>query len=122
MTSPFICYLVSFLVVMLFYLLGWSALYPELDGRLVLFLLITAGLHFASNRFFHKISFRKLETAKLPVVYTTIFIFILWAAEFIYEGGIPLLKILLHRPYNYRLFGIPSLHVFVVTFSSFFTV
>ncbi|MEJ0029481.1 MAG: hypothetical protein WDO15_03565 [Bacteroidota bacterium] len=53
---------------------------------------------------------------------TTIFIYVLWIADFIYEGGVPLIKILFHLPYNYRLFGIPSLHVFIVTFSSFFTV
>lgn len=125
MTSPFICYSVSFVVVMLFYFLGWSELYPALDGRLVAFLFVTLGLHIASSRYFKKkkpIAFRKLDTSRFPVISTTIFIFLLWTAEFIYEGGIPLLKILLHLPYNYRLFGIPSLHVFVVTFSSFFTV
>jgi len=42
--------------------------------------------------------------------------------EFVYEGGIPLVKILLRQPYNYRFFGVPSLHVFNVTFASFFTI
>jgi hypothetical protein len=32
------------------------------------------------------------------------------------------MKILLNQPYNYLLFGVPSLHVFAVTFSSFYTV
>jgi hypothetical protein len=52
----------------------------------------------------------------------TLIIYALWTVEFIYAGGIPLLKIILKQPYDYRIFGVPSLHVFVVTFSSFYTV
>jgi hypothetical protein len=122
MISPFICYTVSFVVVLSFYFLGWSELYPRLSGPLIVFLSVTFIANVASHRFLKPIAFPKLEKEKLPVVATTIFIYILWTVEFIYEGGIPLLKILLHLPYNYRLFGVPSLHVFVVTFSSFFTV
>ena len=125
MISPFICYTVSFLVVVVVYLFGWSELYPRLSGGLLMFLgctlIISTVFHWqlVKRKLF---AFKKLDTEKLPVVGTTIFIFILWTVEFIYEGGIPLLKILLHLPYNYRLFGVPSLHVFVVTFSSFFTI
>lgn len=125
MISPFICYSVSFLVVMLVYSLGWSDLYPGLSVALVIFLALTIAINILFHWLYTKkqrVVFRKLEVERLPVVGTTIFIFILWAIEFIYEGGIPLLKILLHLPYNYRLFGVPSLHVFIVTFSSFFTV
>jgi hypothetical protein len=52
----------------------------------------------------------------------TLFIYVLWSVEFIHAGGIPLLKILLGQSYDYRMFGVPSLHVFVVTFSSFYTI
>src|ERR1051325_3789718 len=122
MISPFICYAVSFAIVVIFYLLGWSELYPKLSVSLLIFLVTTLIVNIACHVRFRRIGFKKLEAQKLPPVTTTIFIYILWSAEFIYEGGIPLLKILLHLPYNYRLFGIPSLHVFVVTFSSFFTI
>jgi len=60
--------------------------------------------------------------AERAPVYITVFIYLLWLLEFVYEGGVPLFKILFNIPYNYRLFGIPSLHVFVVTFSSFYTI
>ena len=109
-------------MAMVIYLLGWSELYPKLSIVLVAFLLITMAAHLLSHLKFKTIAFTKLEDEKIPVIKTTIFIFILWIAEFIYEGGIPLIKILFHLRYNYRLFGIPSLHVFIVTFSSFFTV
>ncbi len=124
MITPFICYASSFVAVVVIYLLGWSELYPKLSGGLLAFLALSIVLHVAAHRITkEKIVFRKIEP-KLPVVWTTIFIYILWTVEFIYEGGagIPLLKILLQLPYNYRLFGVPSLHVFVVTFSSFFTI
>jgi hypothetical protein len=61
------------------------------------------------------------ENLMQPLV-VTLFIYCLWIVEFIHAGGIPLLKILLRQPYDYRVFGVPSLHVFVVTFSSFFTI
>jgi hypothetical protein len=124
MISPFICYTVSFIIVLSFYFLGWSELYPKLSGALLFFLAITFIANIVCHSLLKPVAFRKLEKEKkwLPAVGTTIFIYVLWTVEFIYEGGIPLLKILFHLPYNYRLFGVPSLHVFVVTFSSFFTI
>lgn len=124
MISPYICYTVSFASVMLVYLLGWSDLYPKLSISLLVFLLITFIVHIGCHFLLKPIAFRKLERQIFPAVGVTIFIYSLWIIEFIYEGGvgIPLLKILFHLPYNYRLFGVPTLHVFVVTFSSFFTV
>lgn len=131
MISPFICYCVSFVFVVLFYSLGWSELYPKLSYSVMLFLLGTVVVHGvchwllmnnASNWGLARERRAMTVAHKLPVVAITIFIYILWIVEFIYEGGIPLVKILLHLPYNYRLFGVPSLHVFVVTFSSFFTI
>jgi hypothetical protein len=124
MISPFICYTVSFVSVVLIYLLGWSELYPRLSAGVLTFLGVSIALSFVSHLLIKKkIIYRQIDTS-LPVIAITIFIYILWLTEFIYEGGvgIPLLKILFRLPYNYRLFGVPSLHVFVVTFSSFFTV
>jgi hypothetical protein len=121
MISPFICYIISFVAVLSVYLLGWSDLYPKLSPSLIIFLLITFIAQGASHYYVKKVPFRKIQ-AKLPVVGTTIFIWTLWLIEFVYEGGIPLFKILLDLPYNYRLFGVPSVHVFVVTFASFFTI
>jgi len=122
--DPHLCYVASFTIAMAVYLLGWSDLYPSLTIPLLGFLVATFIIHFWLSRRFQK---RPAETsypdpAKRSPVYITAFIYVLWLAEFMYEGGVPLFKILLDIPYNYRLFGIPSLHVFVVTFSSFYTV
>ncbi len=125
MINPFFAMLISFGAAILIYLLGWSELYPPLSFHLCAFLLITGIVYFIVGRRVRQseiITFRPLAKSERAPVFVTVFIYALWALEFLYEGGIPLLKIILKQPYNYRLFGIPSLHVFVVTFSSFYTV
>lgn len=125
MINPFFCYVFSFVVALLVYSLGWSELYPTLSLSLILFLFATLIIHFLfgkENQNSRIILFKSLPTSqRLPII-ITLLIYVLWTMEFFYEGGIPLLKIILKQPYNYRLFGIPSLHVFAVTFSSFYTI
>jgi hypothetical protein len=125
MINPFFAYLFSFGIALLVYLLGWSELYPPLRISLVAFLFVTFVIHFIMGKRIHKsemIALKLLSKNERSPLFITLFIYLLWAMEFFYEGGIPILKIILKQPFNYRLFGIPSLHVFVVTFSSFYTV
>ncbi len=124
MVNPYSSYVLSFSIALLAYLLGWSELYPPLHGSLLTFLVLSIAFHLALSRYWKStvtFSFPSVDSFFNPVA-VTIFIYGLWTADFIYEGGIPLVKILLNQPYNYRLFGVPSLHVFTVTFGSFFTV
>lgn len=126
MVNPYICYAFSFLLALITYALHWSTLYPRLSSGLLFFLGVTILLHVLAG--FLLMRKRKIVFPKITLqdprsaIYITLFIYALWTADFVYEGGIPLLKILFKIPYNYRLFGIPSLHVFIVTFSSFYTV
>src|SRR6478609_9246852 len=126
MVSPYFCYAFSFSIAIVFYLLGWSKLYPHLSVALLLFLLSTIIANILLGWKITKaqsIEFKRIIFSKASVPFLiTGFIYALWTLDFLYEGGIPLAKILLNQPYNYRLFGIPSLHVFIVTFSSFFTI
>jgi hypothetical protein len=122
--SPYPYYIAGFLAGLLVYLLGWSSIYPTLSAALLIFLFTSMILHLAAHWFWVKkfpFSFKKVKPVFHPVV-MTVFIYLLWAIEFIYEGGIPLLLILSGKSYDYRLFGVPSLHVVVVTLSSFYTV
>jgi len=126
MINPYFCYAFSFLTAIVVYLLGWSTLYPRLSVVLFAFLFLTIiinallGWRTAKSQ---NLKFRSITFSKRSYPFLiTAFIYILWALDFLYEGGIPLIKILFNQPYNYRLFGIPSLHVFIVTFSSFFTI
>jgi hypothetical protein len=126
MVNPYFCYAVSFSVAIVAYLFGWSDLYPALSRSLLLFLLATIVVHIlAGIRVSQKqvIVFRPInfQRESIPVI-VTVFLFVLWSIECWHGGGIPLLKILLRQPYDYKIFGIPTLHVFLVTFSSFFTI
>jgi hypothetical protein len=127
MVNPYFCYVLSFAVALLLYPLGWSDLYPPLSLSLLIFLLSTIVLHTLAGLKFARdgvAAFRSLPEPALKIapVYVTIFLYTLWVAEFIYAGGVPLLHIILKHKYDYKLFGIPTLHVFIVTFSSFYTI
>lgn len=127
MINPYFCYALAFAVSLVLYPLGWSDLYPPLSMPVVFFFGSTIGLHLVLGIYFARrkmVIFRKLHVPawKLAPMYITIFIYLLWIAEFLYAGTIPLLGILLRTTYDYRTFGIPSVHVLVVTFSSFYTI
>lgn len=114
------------MIALILYLFGWSDLYPHLTASVVSFLAITIVLSGGLGVWLwkkRKVVFTRIQVAreKYPLIITA-FIFALWIVEFMYAGGIPLFKILLNQPYDYRTFGVPTLHVFVVTFSSFYTV
>ena len=125
MINPYFCYAASFSIALSMYLLGWSDLYPSLSLAVIFFILVTivthvlAGIKLAAQQ---PVTFRKLRTTnELSPLWITVFLYALWCTEFMYEGGIPFFNILLQKPFDYRLFGIPTVHVLIVTFSSFYT-
>ncbi len=124
--NPYYCYALSFLVALVVYLQNWSQLYPSLRVSLVLFLVLTAFAHVVMGMKFNGEARARLAEVAVDGHRTHIlitgFLYLLWMLEFFYAGGIPLLMILFGEPYDYRTFGIPSLHVFAVTFSSFYTI
>lgn len=123
--NPYTIYIAAFGSGILFYALHWSSYYPPLQWPLIIFLIFSFGTCFLFARNVYKNHFFPSSTSPAPtqhqIIGVTLFIFFLWFIEFIYAGGIPLFLILLGKPFNYRNFGVPSLHVFVVTFSSFYT-
>ncbi len=124
MINPYSSYILSFLLSLGAFWLGWSGLFPPVSQYLILFLLVTFLFHFGFSFYWKKKLAPALKATDIyfnPIA-ITIFLYALWSLDFVYEGGVPLLKILLNQPYDYRLFGFPSVHVFTVTFSSFFTV
>ncbi len=124
MINPYLSYVIAFVVALAAYCLGWSDLFPPLGWQLLVFIFATVIIHLGFSMYWKKINHVHPDTSPgiLHPIWTTIFIYVLWSMDFLYEGGIPLLKIVLGQPYDYKQFGIPSLHVFIVTFASFFTV
>jgi hypothetical protein len=126
MINPYSCYALSFGCGLLLYLFGYSELYPALSTPLLAFIFVSCVVFLIIGFLLFKkkwtVRFTPIQSSSFYPVLITGGIFILWTAEFIYEGGVPIIKMILKEPYNYRMFGIPSLHVFVVTFSSFYTV
>lgn len=126
MVNPYFCYCLGFTTALLLYGAGWSDLYPALSAGLVVFLLLTIIAHALMGvRFARKYNpcFTHLAVSiNCAPWLVTAFLYALWIAEFTYCGGIPLVKILLNQPFDYKLFGIPTLHVLIVTLSSFYTV
>lgn len=123
MINPYSLYCAGFLAALLLYPLHWSSAYPALKLPLIAFITCTLMAHFVLSRYWTKVkpvTFYKTNPITNPI-HVTIFIYCLWIVDFLYEGGVPLFNILLSRPFNYRLFGMPGLHVLAVSLSSFYT-
>lgn len=123
--NPYTLYVGSFGGALLLYTTNWSGFYPPLQTSLIVFLLISFFLSLVAARKF--ISGIDWTAQSFPVerirrmLYISGLLYVLWTIEFVHAEGVPLYMILAGKPFNYRLFGVPTLHVFLVTFSSFYT-
>ena len=118
--NPFLIYVLSFGTVFFAYQLGWSEVYPDLSWDLLLFFSLT----FLYSLLFAIVVLREVrqigqyQTGQLPNI-TVLFLLAGFAADLIYTG-IPLLMILDGNLYSTDI-GVPTLHVFNVTFGSAFS-
>jgi hypothetical protein len=123
--NPYTIFIASFGCAILFYTLRWSEYYSPFQLPLIIFFIFLFGVCFYFARKVYRNYIPSVFILPSPtlhqIVGVTLFIYSLWVIEFIHGGGIPLFLILLGKPFNYRTFGVPSLHVFVVTFSSFYS-
>jgi len=127
MINPYSCYILGFAFSLLVYQLGWSEVYPALSFSLIGFLITTMVAHVVFSRWWgiEKLTENKsaeIQNPKINPWFVTLFLYLCWSADFVHEGGIPLFNTLLNVPYDYKVFGVPSLHVFTVTFSSFYCI
>lgn len=124
LANPFFVYIISFAIVIAIYSLGWSTFYPTLSWPVLGFFIATFIASFIFGVITHV--FKKIEYRKIAWSNTTsLYLFLVWAGyalEFVYNKGIPLQMLLQGVTYDYTLFGIPTFHVFLVTFSSFLSV
>jgi len=122
--NPFALYIVSFGAALLLYPLHWSSYYPPLQNSLIIFLVTSFFLSLIAAKKFIGTGDQHYEKIPPPgvrqVALISIFLYAIWIIEFIHAGGVPIFLILTNQSFDYRTFGVPTLHVFLVTFSSFY--
>ena len=121
--NPYYSYAISFTLSLIVYQLNWSGYFPELNISLFIFLILTITAAVLIGKWHNtkwKIDYCAIPKPNGLKLATSIF-YLLWTMEFIHAGGIPILMIILGTSYDYRTFGMPTLHVAIVTCSSFFT-
>lgn len=120
--NPFFIYIFIFGFVFFAYHLGWSEIYPSINSEIVLFFLLS----FFIATFLGIFSVRWLRVLPLHsvgILPNWVFYFLCagFLADMVYEGAIPLWMIFSGRAYDYTDFGIPTLHVAIVTFGGVFS-
>ncbi|MDO1605239.1 hypothetical protein Q2T76_04115 [Lactobacillus sp. YT155] len=123
MLNPFYLFIASFSLVIGSYLFGWSSIYPEFSQNTILFF----ALIFVLAGFLGYIT-QKTKITKFKKINTTTNIYILLLGvlvatlcEGIYSHGFPLLSIAQGQDSAYTDFGIPVVHVILLTFNAFLT-
>ena len=115
-TSPLWMYAIAFTFAALVYQLGWSQIYPPLSLEIATFLSIT----FAASLILFYVEYltwreplpiRSSWWTRKRVLRTTVFIYLIFFIELLHNGGVPIIMIFSGSEYDYRNFGIPTLHV-----------
>jgi hypothetical protein len=120
--NPFLIYILTFGSALALYQLGWSEIYPETSSDLLAFF----GLSFVVSASLALVAEKEIEETRTYVSgqmpwYAVLIVVACLAADIAYTGSIPLLE-LYRGELKYGSFvGIPSLHVFAVTFGSAFS-
>jgi hypothetical protein len=119
--NPFVVYILTFGGVIIVYQLGWSEIYPAISVDTLAFFglsfVLAAALALAVSSAVAAIgTYRPM----LPG-YTIIIPLVCFLADIVYTGYVPLLEMISGTSFVYtRFVGVPSVHVFAVTFGSAF--
>ncbi|MGI8952517.1 MAG: hypothetical protein ACR2FN_13145 [Chitinophagaceae bacterium] len=123
--NPYVVYALAFLFTAIIYTFHWSALYPQLSLQLFLFIACTSIFSILIGLLLHKtnyLSYKKVSYNSYTLWIVTILILIGYVIECTYMRVIPILAIIHRTGYDYTSFGIPTFHVILVTFNSFWAV
>ncbi len=120
--NPFFGYGLFWSLAIIMYFLSPSKANSSLDMNLIVILSVTIVVSFFCAHFFNKKFKNKVFEIKYkkPSVWLTVFLLILYVAEFVYSGQIPIVDTLNGSGGAYKEFGIPTLHVLIVTFGIFY--
>lgn len=122
--NPFAWYAVFWIVVFLLYIVSPSELNSDLDFGLNIFLLFTLVISIAFAYQFNK-SFKNkslVVTNEKTSFFPIIVLLVLYILEVLYSGNVPLVTAISGQNSGYQNFGIPTLHVVIVTFSAFYAI
>jgi hypothetical protein len=120
--NPYIILAISFMIELVIYKLEWSELFPKMSFELILFFTVLIVFSITIGFCFIKFVQKKLFIPpKEFCLHNKIFgcIICLWIIQFFYSG-VPLLSIVRGIEYNYQDFGIPTIKVLIITFTSFY--
>ena len=125
--NPFYWFAFVWSAVLVMYQFQWTTLYGALDASLFVFFIVTILLSVVFGVFFgqmlKKINIKYHRPSKRTKRIITWIIVLGFLLEFLYERHIPLIAELINSGYTYKDFtGIPTFHVFLVTFAEFATV
>lgn len=123
LANPFLIYILTFGSALAIYQLGWSEIYPPTTPGIVLFF---AFSFFVAGAFGWLVqprvrSIRAYRAGLLPgwAIAVPLACF---AADLVYAGSVPLID-MIRGQFHYTSFkGMPSLHVFAVTFGSVYSI
>jgi hypothetical protein len=122
LVNPFYLYPLSFSIVIIFYLFGWSDLFPKLTTGLVCFFIISFAVFLLIGYKYQSLIQKVVTVSYKPFLNDIIFWFIisLGVINILLMGYIPLFN----RTYNYREFGFPVIdpvfNSLCIFFSAFF--
>src|SRR4051812_30210059 len=120
-TNPNYIYIATFIAPFLVYSLEWSTIYPALTTELFFFYILTFAIAFFLGLMIDRLpafTFKPIPVFKYNLILIMVIYFI-YVIDFLYTGYIPLFafskgEISYGGSINY---GIPTLHVLLVTFS-----
>ena len=118
-------YNVVFVFIYVLCYFNWSFLVTQIKGELINFFIFVFIINLILGYVFRKkFIYRKLkkEDKKLKVYYAITILGII--CEFLYEKKIPIYEILIKKSgYSYLdFYGIPTIHVILVTFNTFLAI
>lgn len=124
--NPFYLYSTILSIIIILYNFKWSNLYPNISFLSYLFFIVTILVSLILGKILNcKLPIKKnREKNPLNLGKLTLLIFLSHMIEFAYCGVIPLVEIAIKKSnFSYTSYqGIPTFHLIVVTFNSFFAV
>ncbi len=122
MINPFFIFILAFLSVGIMYTFNFSLIYPTLSFSVVFFFVVAfllMGLigYWVSKK--QMITFKKVKSNPQMILFISVAVVFIVLVEGVYSHGLPLTNMLLGRDSGYADFGIPTVHVIVMTFNAF---